>query len=399
MITRRNLIIVAVAIVVLGLGVLAYFYFSSRQAAITVSSTPTLPAAGDSTTNTASTSPSEPVQPVSVGRLIRISAGPIVPGEVALDRTASTTASAPTGADVEARFIERESGNVFSYLLSSSLLTRTSNHTIPGIEEAAWTTDGVTAFVRYLSGTDFTTINTYTLAANGSTGTFLAQNLAGVSTFGSSILTVTSGAGGSIGSVAKTGSAKPVQVFSTPLSSIRASFAGKSQYLVFTKPSVALDGYAFLVDAKGNFSRIAGPLFGLGALASPTGKWILVSYVENGTMKMELIATATHETIALPVGTIADKCAWTADESAIYCGIPQNPPSASYPDDWYQGAVHFSDRIWKIDVSGRFAELALDFSSEESGAPLDATALALDPASRLLLFVNKNDGALWGFKL
>ena len=90
---------------------------------------------------------------------------------------------------------------------------------------------------------------------------------------------------------------------------------------------------------------------------------------------------------------------WTANDSAIYCGIPADPPqNFNYPDDWYQGAISFSDRIWKIDVSGRYAQLVLDFSKETEN-PLDATALAIDPLNTALVFVNKNDGSLWSYEL
>ena len=94
-------------------------------------------------------------------------------------------------------------------------------------------------------------------------------------------------------------------------------------------------------------------------------------------MQSELVDTATGETLPLPVATIADKCVWTADDSAIYCGIPVNPSAGlNYPDDWYQGAVSFSDRIWRIQVSGRYAQLVLDFPAEAKSS-LDAVALAL----------------------
>ena len=91
---------------------------------------------------------------------------------------------------------------------------------------------------------------------------------------------------------------------------------------------------------------------------------------------------------------------WTADDSAIYCGIPINPPAnVNYPDDWYQGAVSFSDRLWKIDVTGRYAQLVLDFSKENNNVSLDAEALAIDPAQTTLVFINKNDGSLWSYSL
>jgi len=123
-----------------------------------------------------------------------------------------------------------------------------------------------------------------------------------------------------------------------------------------------------------------------------------VSYSFEGGLRMMLVNVATGEELSLPVATIAEKCVWTADDASIYCGVPLDPPQAGYPDDWYQGAVSFSDRIWKIQVSGRYAQFVLDFT-KETGKVLDATALAIDPSSTTLVFVNKNDGSLWSYSL
>ncbi len=397
---RRTLIIVSTLVVLIGLGVVAYFLIP-KKAGVIVTPNPTLPVSGDTTpTETGDTTTdvtlgeTSSAQPTAL-RLAKISAGPVVPGMVAVSANASTS---PAGSEVEIFFIERQSGNVFSYARPSGALTRTSNRTVPGIQEASWLSDASVSLVRYLSGADFSTINTYALTKDGSPGSFLAQNLSSVATASSSVLVVASGVNGSIGTTMRANGTGAVQVFTTPLSSIRASFAGKSQYLVFTKPSSKEDGYAFLVNSKGSFARVSGPHPGLVALSSPSGKWVLVSFVSGGTMKMELVNASTREVTPLPIGTIADKCAWTTDESAVYCGVPASPQNATYPDDWYQGAVHFSDRIWKIDVSARFAQLTLDFSAETEVA-LDATALTLDPKGRVLVFINKNDGSLWSYQL
>ena len=151
--------------------------------------------------------------------------------------------------------------------------------------------------------------------------------------------------------------------------------------------------------SSGRFSRVAGPLKGLAALASPSGAWVLVSATLDGEMQMELVNTATGEELPLPIATIADKCAWAADDSAIYCGVPLDPPvEATYPDDWYQGALRFSDRIWKIQVASRYAQLVLDFN-KETEEELDAEALVLDPLLSALVFVNRNDDSLWAYRL
>lgn len=399
---RRTLIIAVIVITLLGIGVGVYFYFFANTPKVTVAPPGGggLPIAGQGTTPSAGetpgtgTSTDAPV-PISA-RLVRISEGPVVPGEAVVDSRAVNASSSP---EVAVNYIERQSGNVFSYKVGAATLTRISNKTVPGIQTASWLPDGSLAFVRYLSGTDFSTINTYALPANGSNGFFLPQNLADVAVAATRVLTLSSGVNGSIASLRHTDGTSLSTVFTLPLSALRVSFAGKNQYLAFTKPSMTLPGSAFIIDSTGRFSRIAGPHNGLVALASPSGKWVLVSFMLDDAMHMNLINTVTSESISLPIATITDKCAWAADDSAIYCGVPLNPPVGSnYPDDWYQGALSFNDRLWKIQVAGRYAQMVLDFSTETK-ASLDAEALAVNPANTVLVFINKNDGSLWSYKL
>lgn len=409
---QRKLIIIAIALVILGIGLGIYFYFKTAPASITASTLPgevgLLPTAnraggtpGIINENNSQSPSGTPLgainSPTTVSaRLVKISSGLVVPGEAVVNIKPTNASSSP---EVAVSYIERQSGNVFSYLVHANKLARTSNKTVLGIQTASWLPDASFAFVRYLSGTNFTTIDTYALSATSSNGFFLSQNIADISVSSTSILTLASGVNGSVASLMRTDGTKSSTIFTTPLSALRISFAGKNQYLAFTKPSAKVLGSAFLIDSGGHFSRIAGPQNGLTALASPGGKWVLVSYMQDTAMRMMLIDTVSNSTLPVPVATIADKCIWATDDSAIYCGIPVNPPmGVNYPDDWYQGAVQFSDRIWKIQVSGRYAQLVLDFSKETKGS-LDAEALAIDPANTTLVFINKNDGSLWSYQL
>ncbi|MFA5744653.1 MAG: hypothetical protein WC887_00300 [Candidatus Paceibacterota bacterium] len=396
---RRLLITFITLLALIGIGVAVYFYFFANQASVVVAPTNTsLPTAGQTVfplepANLATTTDKTTLV---AARLIQISTGPVVPGEAVV---AIPAANASSSLEIAVNYIERQSGNVFSYQTRTGTLIRTNNKTVPGIQSAEWLPDASFAFVQYLSGTDFSTINTYALPAssNNTGGFFLPQNLTDVAVSSTSVLMLASGVNGSAASVAHTDGTHVSEAFTTPLSSLRVSFAGKN-YLAFTKPSATLAGNAFIV-TKGHFSRIAGPLYGLMALSSPSGKWVVVSYTQDTAIQMELVNTETNEAIQLPVATIADKCVWAADDSAFYCGIPVSPASGyAYPDDWYQGAVHFSDRIWKIDVVDRQAQLVLDFPKETKGS-LDAIALAIDPLATTLAFINKNDGSLWSYSL
>ncbi|MEK7515359.1 MAG: hypothetical protein AAB555_00285, partial [Patescibacteria group bacterium] len=359
---RRILIITAIVVVLAGAGVAGYFYFADSagiEVAPSANNNANLPivdenvqapaeetaeAASVTTTVGSSADTPSPILP----RLVQISAGTVVPGMVVVDKAAANASSSP---ETLVSYIERRSGNVYSYSVTTGTRTRTNNKTVPGIQSAVWLTDASVAFVRYLSGADFSTINTYALSASSSSGFFLSQNLSDVAVSPTNILTLSSGVNGSIASLSRIDGTRQSELFTTPLSSIRISFAGKNQYLAYTKPSAKLSGSAFLVDGSGRFSRVAGPLNGLVAKASPSGKWLIVSYASGSAMHMNLVNTTTGESLPLPVATVADKCVWTADDSAVYCGIPVSPPpNLNYPDDWYQGAVSFSDRIWKIDV-------------------------------------------------
>ncbi len=401
---NRTIIIAAIVLVLLGGGAAVYYFFFANQSGVSVapSGTATLPSAGGagapsqgSGGSLGSGGSGGSASVAVTTRLTKITDGPVVPGESVTTKRATASSTA----DTTIRFIARESGNVYSYSSAARTLTRTSNKTIPGIQSSSWLPDGSLAFVRYLSGDDSSTINTYGLPATGTGGFFLPQDLDDVAVASTSVLTLASGVNGSTASVVRPDGSRTVAAFSTPLSSLRASFAGKQQYLAVTKAASTLSGDAFIVDAAGRFTRVAGPLNGLVAIASPSGKWVLASYVQNGEMQLELVNVATGETTQLPIATIADKCAWSADDSVIYCGVPDSPPTnASYPDDWYQGAVHFSDRIWRIQVTGRYAQLVLDFS-KDAKADLDAEALTVDAANTTLVFFNKNDGSLWSYAL
>ncbi|HVW82969.1 MAG TPA: hypothetical protein VHC68_03450 [Candidatus Paceibacterota bacterium] len=412
---QRYLIIGAVAVVALGIAAAAYFLFFSPAPSVVVApagDTFGEESAGTSTgglggggagapAGDAGASSSPPVVIPSgaqevAARLLEVDPGPVVAGALALDIVSTTTGT--TTHDVAIDYLSRQSGNIFSYHFNTHSLIRTSNRTVPGIQSAQWLASGATAYVQYLSGDDNATVNTYALPASGAGGFFLPQDIGELAVGASSLLYLASGDNGTIATVEKPDGSAPAQAFTTPLSQVRAQFAGKGRYLVYTKPSASIPGYAFLVSG-GAFSEVAGPLNGLVALASPEGDYALISYASAGVLKMELVDLATRAALPLPVATIADKCAWAVDESAVYCGVPIDPAADyAYPDDWYQGAVHFSDRIWKIDVAGRYAELVTDLSTTAS-EPIDATDLALDPKSLVLVFRNKTDSSLWAYQL
>lgn len=412
---RRILIVVGSVIVILLIAAGIYFlFFANKSPGVTVgtgenpfgdTSGGAAPVGGEPAVGVTGAQ-GEEVAP----HLIKITDGPVAYGSLAFNYlkttqvavpnasgTATSTKTATTSA-TEVRYAERTSGNLYAYDVSARTLTRLSNRTLPGIEEAAWTPTGSTAFLRFLSNENGAEeIDTYALPSTGDGGYFLEPNLSQVFVTGSSTLvTLLPSSTGSIATVAKTDGTSSKTLFSSALASLRLYPAGKG-YDAATKASAQADGYAFSVGADGTFTRLLGPLSGLTILPSPSGKTVLYSFRSGNSVNGGLFDAATHSATNLPLSILPEKCVWTADEKAAYCAVPRTL-SGTWPDSWYQGTTSFSDRIWKIDLASRTAILVVD-PLQVGKVDVDAVSLAIDPKADVLVFTNRADGSLWMYDL
>lgn len=406
---RRLLIIVASVIVLIGLVVGAYFlFFNNPTLSVGVSGNP-FGSSGDRVETELLGPDGQPIQgagTVVAPRLIRISDAPVAKGAVALyippvlsiGTTTSTTTEPAVPADTEVRFIERQSGNIYAFRVHDRVLTRASNRTLPGIQEAVWTSDGARAFVRYLTrATDGKEhVDTYMLPADGGEGYFLEQGLEQVAIRATStVFSLLPSTSGSIGSLSSPDGTNVRTLFTSALSRLSAGFSG-ANIVATTKASSGLDGYSFLVDG-GSFTRILGPLRGLATLPNQEGTSVLYSHVDANRTYLQVLDLATRNATALPLVTLAEKCVWEPGGRAVYCGVP-TALAGNVPDEWYQGAKTFSDRIWRIDLDTRLATLVVD-PGQVAGVAIDAVALAIDSESDILVFTNKKDGTLWVYDL
>ncbi|MGE5540839.1 MAG: hypothetical protein ACM3TU_00945 [Bacillota bacterium] len=414
---RRILFIIAGIIVFLGIGIGVYLLLSHKSSGLAIGGGNEFPSAeqgglSDGSTTQAAQGLGVPVPGAGTDiapGLVRITDRPVALGSIAVyvppqvapaTTTASSTSVGSTEPDVRVEYVERESGNIYAYLAHARTLTRLSNKTLPGIQEATWMADGSLAYVRFLEKTDGAErIDTYALPSDGGNGYFLEQNLSQVLTRATSTLvTLLSTTDGSSASISSPSGSNLKTLFSSPLSSLRLGFLG-ANLVATTKASAKTDGYAFVVDGKtGVFTRALGPLSGLATLPSPQGKYIAFSYLDHGQPALAVLTISTHVATRLPLSTLAEKCAWTNDDSALYCGVPSSLPKATLPDDWYQGATAFSDRIWRIDLAGRVATLVID-PKQAGGVDVDAVGLALDRTNDVLIFTNKRDEALYALDI
>lgn len=406
--SRRILILAGIALAIFLVALATYFLFFTTRAPEVSTEDPgnifgtsnegidpsTLPAVGE-----AAQQAGEEIAP----GLVRITAGPVAVGAVARSVRENATSSEGTPTvvlDTEIRYVERESGHIYAYRAGARTLTRLTNRTLPGVVEAVWSADGSVAFARFLSENESGGLvaETFALPASEESGYFLESNLSEVAVTGSStLLTLLPNANGSVATVARIDGSSPRTLFSSLLSSLRITPAGPG-YVAYTKASAQTNGYGFLVGGtSGVFERVLGPLRGLTMLPSPSGSSIFYSYLSGSALKSELLATSNRVATAIPLGTLPEKCVWAPDESNIYCAVPRTL-SGTLPDDWYQGAVSFSDRIWKIDLDARVAILVVD-PKTVAQADMDAVGLAIDPLADVLVFTNRTDGSLWVYDL
>jgi hypothetical protein len=411
---RRTLTVAAIVIVLLGILTAVYFLFFKKDSGLSVSNgnpfgqggADVIDNGGPSNIGGTDAGTATAVTP----HLTQITAKPVARGFIALDASTtpvvSTSTTTPPNTPVapsfavEVRYIDRESGNMYAYEAADGGSKRLTNHTAPGVEETSWLPDGSVAYLRFLTDDPDKSehIDTYALPADGSNGFVLPRDLTDViPRTATSIFTLMPGTAGSVGTIEKADGSGNSALFTSPLSAITMKKDG-ANFLAYTKPAASLPGYAFTVDgSSGAFSQILGPLAGLAALPSPSGKQILYSYVQNGVVTLAFYDTATHAATTLPIGTFADKCVWTPDGMSAYCAVPSTiPPGATLPDAWYQGTTAFTDKIWRVDFTARVATLVADLP-QLTETPIDAVSLTLDENASTLVFMNKWDDTLWAY--
>jgi hypothetical protein len=404
----------------MGIGVIVYFIFFGPSAPHLTTTTAPF---SDTSAGASSTTSQLPVNQiignagtVVAPNLIEITTSPVAAGEVAFDiapTVASTTTSlststttgsmvstSATGADIEVHYIDRASGNVYAYRAMARSLTRISDKTLPGIQKATWLPGGSLAFVQFLAdsadGTE--SLSTYALPADGTGGFFLQDGLDEVQVTGSTtVFTLAASTDNSIGTVMNADSTSPYQLFTSSLSSLIVYPAGNA-FVAVTKAASEVNGYAFSINSKTSlFTPIIGPLRGLTILPSPSGQLVLYSYTDGTELHMNVLDLTSGVVTALPLATIAEKCVWTSDSTALYCAIPSSF-QGNLPDDWYQGVVSFDDRIWRIDLSSHLATLVID-PHKLANVNIDAVNLTIDPQSQVLIFRDKKDSSLWAYSL
>lgn len=130
---------------------------------------------------------------------------------------------------------------------------------------------------------------------------------------------------------------------------------------------------------------------------SPSGVIAYVSGSYGGVFSADVRdpnILSTIEGAAVPFVTLGEKCAWTRDEKALYCAVP-NTRGTGFPDDWYLGVMHSSDTMHRFNFNTNADEFL--FNPSAFGAVIDM--MNITPSPNAVFLKNRADEHLWMYRL
>lgn len=326
---------------------------------------------------------------------------------------------------VSARYIERGLGHIYETSLATLMETRISNETHPRLAEAFWGNGGKSVIIRFLGENDFGEVIESHILNLGDTAPSLSQGTSTVAVPTSDFIKTeevflpfhipflataedgadnifylengVSASAGSIVSFKNVGSTS--KVFSSSFTEWLPQFPSQKLATVTSKPSANVPGHLFFIDTKTkSLTKILGGINGLTTLTSHDGKFVLYSGTRGNTPKLSIYDTAKKTAREIPLNTLSEKCVWSfKNTTLIYCAVPQKIPKGTYPDEWYQGVVSFSDTVWTIDAVTGLTQKVMT-PSDYSAPSLDIINPTLSSDDYYLLFMNKVTGTPWVYR-
>ncbi len=432
----KKLFIAILILLLLGAGIVAYFYFFSSKTDETGQPTFSLSDIfpfgdngigpkdnpTDEPTNTDGETPTTPSEPTTTPRLHMVNKGPVAGAHV-FDTIRELPPINNEGVDIngnplpiqtepatKVRYIETATGNANETYLDAVNIKKITSTTIPKIAEAYFAgKDGTSALLRYADDSN----NIQTFAGSipiidkkdgtpdtNLRGSYLTENIMtmAVSPDKQKIITVAKNDSGSIGSISLPDGTKKSQLFSLAYSEWLSEWPNAKYITLTTKASAKVPGFLYTVDTTTKvMKKVIGGVLGLTTLTSPDMKNVLFSRSGSSTVTSSIYSTTGKTVLPLPgATTLPEKCIWQSN-TILYCAVPSFIPNGDYPDIWYQGGITFSDQIYKISIADYSANVIGNPS--DIGVSIDAINLAVDPSNTFLIFTNKKDGSLWSLDL
>ncbi|MEN9604799.1 MAG: hypothetical protein RJB39_484 [Candidatus Parcubacteria bacterium] len=302
---------------------------------------------------------------------------------------------------------DRKSGNIYENLASTTNLSRLSNYTLPRMEEVFFL-DGTSLLARGVSNNN-ENINSFyiNLYKETATSTLFTSEIKSNNITAKQITVLPelkkifyfiTGTGRGV-TTNPDGSAQ-ISIINTSLTEWIPQYVNKNTVAATTRPSAYFPGYLFFINTNGsgNNQYILGDKYALTTLVSPNGQKVLFSEISNNQLETSIYDVKSKTTVTLSQSTLADKCGWSPDSTLIYCGIPQQLPSAPYPDAWYQNQTKFSDNLWSINPETGEFDVVIPLQDQVS-VPIDVVNIKLSKSKKYLLFQDRYSLTLWKYEL
>lgn len=317
-----------------------------------------------------------------------------------------------SGKNLRLRYVERASGYVLEADPETGQILRLTNTLMPKIYEALLSENGhvlersldtagnITTFV----GTIATSTSSASSSAKTLTGTYLAKNISSVSMhpLSGALFYVVGGQGGSAVMSAEWNGEKQKTLLESAIISWKPATLADGRTILVQAAADGVPGYSYEVRQGGVLNSMLGPVPGLVVRARPsssagTPNALLWSQSVGGVLSVFARVDQNATAVQIPMRTVADKCVWKSGEGFVaYCGVPQGSAGQNFLDNWYRGAAHSSDALWRIDAGAGTAEMLY---TPPSNTPVDIENLTIDRGGQYLSFTNAADKSLWLFRL
>ena len=294
------------------------------------------------------------------------------------------------------RYVEKETGHIYEYNLSTQQEVRLSNTTIPRIVEVLWGNNATSILLRSLDE-DGETITSFlgqieTTSTSTLLGVFLQPNIKTIalSPTQHEIFYLTPTSQGVSGTLRQSDGIESV-VFQSPLQEWLVEWINADSVLLTTKPSGEALGQTQLLNIRtGETTAVVHNKFGLTSSVYKNTE----SFIFGVGMNLYTSSLSEDNIELLTLRTLPEKCTWV-DATSIICGIPNEIPRGVLPDVWYQGEIQFNDSIWKIDLTSGLTEFISSPNALRRDFVLDTVKMHTSPSGSEVAFINRTDDSLW----
>jgi hypothetical protein len=307
------------------------------------------------------------------------------------------------GSNERLRYVERATGYIFEADPVTGTTVRLTNTLIPRVYEAIITERGgvigrsldeagnTTTFAGSIATS--TDDSSATSSARALTTVDLPKRIARVSVNPKTdaLFYLTTDSNGVAGIRSEWNGTRSTRIFSSSIVHWYPWWLSDGRMILVQAAADSVPGFAYGLK-DGALEPILRAIPGLTLLPREGGA-LLYGQSNNGILTMFARISASTTAIPLPVKTIADKCVWSAGKEFVaYCGVPRGLVPQNFLDDWYRGALHSSDALWRVDANAGSAEMLY---TPEAGSPLDVTRPTTDSAGNYIALINASDQSLW----